>query len=170
MRTGGSDQLSWAYKPSPVRRMILISVAMAVYAVILMLCYSTAGLPREAARDALFDRRAHSYGERWQSWVKDENAAMDPDSPLSLHGMRAREDALHRRESKLSADFWRFSVRYALIASCCVLTVCRRRLAFFACSSHYLTLHTLFENASLVQVYRRTSGRRCIPRVPSICV
>jgi hypothetical protein len=93
------------YRPAPLRKLSLIALLIAIYAVVLPLCYSTAGQPRSAA----FLHSFSKYGEKWEAWQPEDDT--NPDAELSIHGVRARQDALLRIESPESAQYFQFSTR-----------------------------------------------------------
>lgn len=104
--TGGCESAR-VYRTSAARKYGLIAALIAMYALVLPMCYNTAGEPRAAA----FVNSFSKYGEKWEAWEADEDAAMAEDAILSIWGMRAREDARQRRESPEQAAFFAFSVR-----------------------------------------------------------
>ena len=104
--TGGCESAR-VYRASAARKYGLIAALIAMYALVLPMCYNTAGEPRAAA----FGNSFSKYGDKWETWEADEDAAMAEDSILSIWGMRAREDARQRRESPEQATYFAFSTR-----------------------------------------------------------
>ena len=77
---------------------------------------------RASALERMFS--SHKYGDSWEEWQPDEEAAVSNSSAtLSLWGLRAREDALLRRESAEQREFFLFSIRCACLLQCCNLSI-----------------------------------------------
>jgi hypothetical protein len=103
-----------AYRRAPARRVLLFAAVATMYALVAYMCFTTAGLPRASALDRVFS--SHKYGDSWEEWQPDEESAVSNSSAtLSLWGLRAREDALMRRESADQREYFLFSTRYSVL-------------------------------------------------------